>query len=51
MADKINEEQLDFEEPDEAAAMDSVWELLTPEQKKYFKKLTEKNKQNMIYIG
>ena len=35
-------------EVDEAEA---VWEHLSPEQKKYFKKLAEKTKENMNYIG
>jgi hypothetical protein len=35
-------------EADEASA---IWEHLSPEQKKYFKKLVEKNEENMNYIG
>lgn len=35
-------------ESDEMAA---VWEHLSPEQKKYFKKLAEKSAENMNYIG
>ena len=37
---------------DVAGDMDSsVWGLLTDKQKKAFKKLTEKNKENLNYIG
>jgi len=28
-----------------------VWETLSPDQKKYFKKLAEKSSDNMRYIG
>lgn len=29
----------------------SGWNILTNEQKEYFKKLTEKSEENMRYIG
>ena len=29
----------------------SGWGAMTPEQKEYFKKLTEKSDENMRYIG
>jgi hypothetical protein len=35
-------------ESDEVSA---VWNILTPEQKKYFLKLSEKTEENMRYIG
>ena len=41
----------DFEGVEDAEEQPSAWDMLTPEQKKYFKKLTEKNKENLIYIG
>jgi len=50
-----DEEQNDMmsedEEGMEADEMSAVWEHLTPEQKKYFKKIAEKSKENMNYIG
>jgi hypothetical protein len=30
---------------------DNVWKLLTEEQRKKFKELTEKNEENLRYIG
>lgn len=35
----------------ESSEISGVWNLLTPEQKKYFKKITKKNKENLSYIG
>ena len=35
----------------ESDEMTAVWEHLTPEQKKYFRKLAEKSAENMNYIG
>ena len=30
---------------------DGIWGMLTDEQRKYFKKLTEKSEENLKYIG
>ena len=47
------EKDLEFFEDEECESgeMNSVWDMLTPQQKKYFKKLSEKNPENLIYIG
>lgn len=39
--------EMDAEDEEDTA----VWQVLTPEQKKQFKKLTEKTEKNMNYIG
>ena len=36
---------------EEDVPSEGIWSLLSDEQKKYFKKLTEKNKENLRYIG
>lgn len=36
---------------DEDDGDSAVWDVLTEEQKKKFKKITEKNEENMKYIG
>jgi len=35
----------------EGEEIDEVWESLTPEQKKFFKKIAEKSEENLRYIG
>ncbi len=40
----------DYEECDEEVPLE-IWDILTPEQKEEFKKSTEKNKDNLSYIG
>jgi len=35
----------------EAEETVKIWETLSPDQKKYFKKLAEKSSDNMRYIG
>lgn len=46
------EEMPEFDFSEEVDSDDSgVWDLLTEEQKKYFKKITEKNEENLRYIG
>lgn len=50
----MTEEEFDFDLDDETAdhhEVQSVWDLLTPKQKRYFKKLNEKNEENLRYIG
>jgi len=37
--------------PDIEVPEEEVWNLLTDKQKKYFKKITEKNEENLRYIG
>ena len=49
--DEQNEIMGEDEESMESDEMAAIWEHLTPEQKKYFKKLAEKSKENMNYIG
>ena len=44
--DELDEIQVEEEEAD-----NSVWGVLTEEQKKNFKKITEKNEENLKYIG
>lgn len=39
------------DESPEAEELEQIWESLSPWQKKYFKKLVEKNEENMNYIG
>lgn len=51
MATEYEESEIMSEEGSEMGEDNSVWETLTPEQKKYFKKLNEKSPDNMKYIG
>jgi len=39
------------EEGLESSESQAVWEALSPEQKEYFKRIAEKSKENMRYIG
>lgn len=41
----------DHEDQMESGEANNVWSLLTPEQQKYFKKLSEKSEDNLRYIG
>ena len=46
------DEDMTYEGPEEHNELGSdIWDVLTDEQKKNFKKLTEKNEDNMNYIG
>ena len=50
----MTNEEMEFEfdeENIEAGESHSVWSMLTPEQRKYFLKLNEKNEDNLRYIG
>ena len=50
----MEESESDFEGDEENAGsseVQQVWDLLTPEQKKYFKKLSQKSEENLRYIG
>jgi len=51
MAQGYEDSEIMGEEDAEDQADNSIWATLTPEQKKYFKKLSEKNPDNMKYIG
>ncbi|MDD5182011.1 MAG: hypothetical protein PHC66_02455 [Candidatus Nanoarchaeia archaeon] len=51
MANECENSEIMDEDDAEMQADNSVWETLTPEQKKYFKKLSEKSPDNMKYIG
>jgi hypothetical protein len=47
-----NESDFDYgEDSSDSVEAQSVWDFLTPEQKKQFKKLTEKSIEKMNYIG
>ena len=35
----------------ETDELKEIWDALTPEQKEFFKKLSEKNEENLRYIG
>ncbi len=48
--DEPNFQDAESESP-EPSDVSGIWNLLTPEQKKRFKKITEKNKENLSYIG
>jgi hypothetical protein len=41
----------DDDEGMDAGETDQVWDSLSSEQKKFFKKLAEKSEDNMRYIG
>lgn len=51
MADEEKELDIFGEEGGEMDGDSAVWDMLTPQQKKYFKKLSEKSPENMSYIG
>lgn len=48
--EELEIEQGDVEDVDHDE-MTMVWSQLTPEQKEYFKKIAEKNEENLRYIG
>ena len=35
----------------ESGEMQQIWANLSPDQKKYFKKIAEKSEENLKYIG
>ena len=47
----IEPEEINEVHSEEGEADNSVWGVLTEEQKKNFKKITEKNEENLKYIG
>lgn len=51
MAVEHEDSELMDDGDEESAESNAVWGTLTPEQKKYFKKLSEKTPDNMKYIG
>ncbi len=44
------EENIHFEDCEDDTGVEA-WDFLTDEQKENFKKITEKNKENLSYIG
>jgi hypothetical protein len=49
MVEKMDVGAEDSESED--GEINAVWNILTPEQKKYFLKLSEKTEDNLRYIG
>jgi len=48
---KKQQDEIFEDENEEIEGISSVWDLLTPQQKRYFKKLSEKTPDKMNYIG
>jgi len=51
MANEYEDSDVMEDGDEESVESNSVWGVLTPEQKKYFKKLNEKTPDKMKYIG